>query len=784
MYVNISGLWKSVKKIYINKDGLWKAVLKGYVNVSGIWKLFFSGEDAPQIESQVTIAQSSPNPSNALITLTGRNFHWTNALSLTYYFEWSVDGGSNWTTLSTGNINNPASGTFNEVTHIVTSVQASPNIDNLYRFRVFAINVTLTNSSTSGNTTISTPRNITWATPAITNILYNSATLNFTSGGYANSYSVRIVNTSNSTTSYQTISASPGTITGLSSSSNYTVYLTGYTGSSANGYAGNESTGQSFTTPAAPEPTQTIAPEAPAGNGLAFTPMAAGNSGSYNNSTGSPVTVLIKLISTSTPTNGSTTPEGAALQPLYEVTQPDATAPVQNFYTRDEVTALNGTKYYYYSTAVPAFVGTVTDNFNRTVPSGLGTSSSFYIYSSYSNLTSSWSTNGSVANNSTAVSFNATATQYPMQTIEVGNPNRTYSIKSPNGSSGGVGVAYWVTGAGSWYATIPYYTYATSTTRTCNPPVTITSYTCNPPVTTTTYTCNPFETITTYGCGGSATTSFCPDNFTFEYNANTVGRRCSSCSTTTSYSYNCGNDVSVPSDPGTVVACNQPSHNGQPCSKFFVGEGFGWIVSYCNVSSSTSYSYSVVNSSTSSGCIGNTYYTNASGSGCGGCPVTPSTVTTCSGSTISTNASGSGCGGCPVTASSSTTCSGSTINTDASGTGCGGCPVSTATSTTYYTFLDIVASGNVVKTQQLTSNTFSGFYSSAGYSRLYSHSTIVNNNTVTARGYNSSGVQIGSDVVYSASNPVRFDAVGGTSAGVIKGHTNDLNGNTYDDLSM
>ncbi len=780
-FYTYSGSWRNIKKAWVYVNNVWQPIKKGWVWVSNQWKLFFTGENAPSIEQQVTISQSSPNSTTGLITLTGRNFHWTNALTLTYYFEWSTDGGSNWTTLSTGNINNPASGTFNEVTHIVTNAEASPNIDNLYRFRVFAVNITLTSSSTSESTTISTPRNITWSTPPITNILYNAATLNFTSGGFANSYSVRIVNTSSSTTSYQTISGSPGTITGLSSSSNYTVYITGYTGSSANGYLGNESVGQSFTTPAPPAPTQITAPGAPVGNGLAFTPMAAGTSGSYNNISGSPVTVLVKLISTSTPTNGSTTAQGGVLANLYEVTQPDATTTVQRFYTRDEVTALNGTKYYYYSTAVTAFVGTITDNFNRTVPSGLGTSSSSYIYSSFSNLSSSWSTNGTVANNSTAVAFGAQATSYPMQTIELNNPNRTYSIKSPNGSSGGVGVAYWVTGAGSWWATIPFYSSSTSTTYSCNTPVT--SYSCNTPQSTTSYTCNTPQTVTTYGCGGSASTSFCPDDFTTEYNASTVGRRCSGCSSTTSYSYSCGTDQYVSSDPGTVVACNSPSHNGQPCYKLFVGEfGIQWLVRYCSVSSTTSYSYSVVNSSTVSGCFGGPISTNSSGSGCGGCPVSSSTVTTCSGGPISTDSSGTGCGGCSV--SSSTSCSGGPIGTDSSGTGCGGCSVSSSTQTSYFTFLNIVNSGSLVATQAINTNVFSGPYSSAGYSRIYSHTTIVNNNTITAKGYNASNVQMGSDLVYTATNPTKVGAIGDTSGGVIKGYTADLNGNTYDDLSI
>jgi hypothetical protein len=784
-FYTYSGSWRQIKKAWVYASNAWQPIKKGWVWVSNEWKLFFSGENVPQIESQVTISQST-NSTNGLVTLTGRNFHWTDALSLTYYFEWSSDGGSVWTQLSTGSINNPSSGTFNEVTHIVQVNQTSPAIDNLYRFRVYAVNITLNNSSTSTSTTISTPRNIVWAVTPITSITYNSATLNFSGGLYSNSYRVRIVNTSDNTTTYQTISGSPGTITGLTQSKNYTVYITGYTGSSANGYPGNESDGQSFSTPAAPTPIQVTAPTAPVGNGLAFTPMASGSSGTYNNIVGSPTKTLITLISTTTPTNGSTTAQGTVRSELYEVTQDDADllgGSRLSFYTRDAVTGLNGTVYYYYSTAVIAFIGTVTDNFNRSVASGLGTSSSSYIYSSYSNLSSSWSVNGSTAINNTTVALGASATSHPLQTLEVNNPNRTYKISIPGGTSGGIGVAYWVTAAGSWWATYPFYSSATSTTYSCNTPVTTISYSCYTPVSSISYTCNTPQQVTTYSCGGSATTSFCPDNFTTEYNASTVGRRCSGCTTNTSNSYTCGPIQNVSSDPGTVIACNTPSDNGKPCYKFFVGEfGILWQVRYCSVTTSTSYSYNTVSSSTSTTCSGGPISTDASGTGCGGCSVSSSTVTSCSGGPISTDASGTGCGGCGVSSSSSVSCTGGPISTDASGTGCGGCGVSSSTTTSYFTYLNIASNGSLVQTQLITSNTFSGVYSSAGYSRIFSHSSTINNNTITAKAFNSSGVQIGSDFVFTATNPTKTGVLGDTSAGVIKARSADLVGNSYDDL--
>ena len=808
-FYTYSGSWQSIKKAWVYVSSAWQPIKKAWVWVSDEWRLFFSGENVPSIAQQVTITQSTPDAIDGLITLTGTNYHWTDFVSLTYYFEWSSDGGSSWTTIDTGVITNPSSGSSNQKFYTVTIANTSPNIDNLYRFRVFAQNVTLTNSSTSTNTTISTPRNITWSGTPITNITYNSATLNFSGGLYSNSYKVRIVNTSDNTTTYQTISGSPGTITGLTQSKNYTVYITGYTGSSAKGYPGNESSGQSFSTPAAPAPIQVTAPTAPVGSGLAFTPMASGSSGTYNNIVGSPTKTLITLISTTTPTNGSTTAQGTVRSELYEVTQDDADllgGSRLSFYTRDAVLGLNGSTYYYYSSAVIAYIGTVTDNFNRSVATGLGTSSSSYIYSSYSNLTSSWSVNGNIGINNTTVSFGASAVNHPMQTLEVNNPNRKYQIYIPGGASGGIGVAYWVTAAGSWWATYPFYSYSTSTTRTC--PTISTSYSCNTPVTSyscntpvTSSSCNTPQQVTTYSCGGSATTSFCPDNFTTEYNASTVGRRCNSCTSSTTYTYTCGETQNVSSDPGTVVACNSPSHNGQPCYKFYVGEfGILWQVRYCSVASSTSYSYSTVSSSTSTACTGpattnlsncggcptsttttcsgGPISTNSSGSGCGGCPVSSST--TCSGGPISTNSSGSGCGGCSVSSSSS--CTGPTINTDASGTGCGGCTVTTSTNTSYFTYLNIASNGSLVQTQLMASSTSSGAYSSAGYTRIYQHSSDINNNTIIAKAFNSAGVQIGSNFEFTATNPQKTGILGDTSAGVIKGYSSDLVGNSYEDL--
>jgi hypothetical protein len=45
----------------------------------------------------------------------------------------------------------------------------------------------------------------------------------------------------------------------------------------------------------------------------------------------------------------------------------------------------------------------------------------------------------------------------------------------------------------------------------------------------------------------------------------------------------------------------------------------------------------------------------------------------------------------------------------------------------------------------MASSTSSGAYSSAGYTRIYQHSSDINNNTIIAKAFNSAGVQIGSN---------------------------------------
>ena len=327
-------------------------------------------------------------------------------------------------------------------------------------------------------------------------------------------------------------------------------------------------------------PPQTSAPSIPGGTGEAFTSVTRGTTGSYT-SFSSKTHSLVKALATDTVSDASTTDTvSTVLTSTYTVTQLDASTPSYVFYTRDAVVGLNGTTYYFYSTPLSAYIGDITDNFNRTTSGGLGTSSSGYIYSSYSNSTASWSTNGIRAVNSTAVSSGAVASSHPLQTIETGGPNKNYSVDLPDGK-GGQGIAFWTTSANSWYAVTSYYDYDSTTT--------------------TQVSCTGTETCTGLNCCSSVTFG------------SLTGQRCSSCPSAT-ITYPCGQN-------GVTYTCS-----GFNCCTSNLGALAG---DYCNCT----------NSNTSS----TTQVLTCSGSSSGSsCPSTGSTVgarcgicnstTTCTGS--------------------------------------------------------------------------------------------------------------------------------------------------------
>lgn len=479
------------------------------------------------------------------------------------------------------------------------------------------------------------------------------------------------------------------------------------------------------------EPVQITKPKL-VGTGRVGTTLTR-TSGTYNNYN-SLITKIFYTTEVAEQVSGSTTdPSGGNVTSTnpYTVVQSDATEPPYYFYARDEVVGVDNLTYYYYSTPpIEATVGTIEDNFNRTVASGLGTASSGFIYSGPSRNTSSWSVDGSRASNI----YNGA--DYPLQTVTINSNNQNVSVDT---FGGGLGVAVWVASANSWWAAIPTYTYQQGQG---------TDYTCTKDQSGTLAEC---EAVTYANTGSNPQST--------GYLVSDVNKRCTICSTSTSSLYECTNNVRVtnagdpcppfenwssaqPGGAGTVcsTACtesyeyicgssftlNQPDCTGElirseptgegqlcscqtyqetvaicpsfynqsgPCSDSNIGgTAIGDQCSTCNVSTTYAYSYRNNSLTTTYPCTGSgtcsgkdccknwTIPTDPQSAGvfCGNCNETSSTSTTYSYFTrASTGEVTYACNGSTVTGSA--TCP--TYRPDPTGVGqnCSGCTPSTTT---------------------------------------------------------------------------------------------------------
>jgi hypothetical protein len=98
------------------------------------------------------------------------------------------------------------------------------------------------------------------------------------------------------------------------------------------------------------------------------------------------------------------------------------------------------------------FASRIQDTFTRaSTASGLGTSTTGQVWTA---LRGNWRVGGS--NN--ALSDDA-ASNYPIASINFGNSD----VKTQTDTTGGVGVAFWITDSGSWWASYPRYTSVTNT---------------------------------------------------------------------------------------------------------------------------------------------------------------------------------------------------------------------------------------------------------------------------------------------------------------------------------
>lgn len=499
--IKTSGGWQSVKAIFAKTgSSTWKPLKNAYVKINdGIarWvSIFVAG---PEIQSQVELSQST-NATTKLVTLTGTNYHWSDALTLQYKFKRSADEGTTWVTIESGTATNPSTGSSNTYTYELqdNKIDVYPNVDNLYVFEVTATSEDdVEVVSESETEMVSAARDISNLSVVTANTSYNSVKLQFDSGLYNESYYVRYITGITEGYFWSAGSGSPKTITvtGLSPEKEYRFYVTPYTGgivsSFSTGYGGTESAYVTETTESVPPPIQTTKPAITGTSPLGqYLQSISVSSGSYQSGTFNTVTnKIVSYLSTNpAPIDGETTSspyqvhDTATPVPTLTITQDYATTPARIFYSRDAVVNVAGTAtYYYYSpTSVSAYMGPITDSFSRTVSGGLNStrlnSTNTYFYSSVvATDTSNWSTNGSTASNSTTLlNYNTPldpgsfAASYPLQVIELtGKTNLTASVDIPSGG-GGPGVAFWVSSAGSFWAAAPSYYTTTSRSSTCS----------------------------------------------------------------------------------------------------------------------------------------------------------------------------------------------------------------------------------------------------------------------------------------------------------------------------
>ena len=351
----------------------------------------------------------------------------------------------------------------------------------------------------------------------------------------------------------------------------------------------------------------------------------------------------------------------------YTITQSDAAPPPYYFYARDEVLGIDNETYYYYSTPpIEAQLPDLIDDFNRTVSSGLGTASGGFIYDSYSRSRTTWSVNGSRAVNS------SNGSGYPMQSVDSGNDNQVVSVDT---FGGGLGVAVWVSSAGSFWSVIPTYEYVAE-------PADV--YKCG---TTAVYVedpenndCPPLATLGSNSQSGS-------------YTFSDVGLRCSDCYQDTIVSNLCtGATITETYCPDTgpnagdrCTACTSSTTNlctgsgsGLTCPD--IGQAAGDRCGACTENSNTTTQITCSGSSSGSTCPGTGSFI---GGRCGPCTSTQ----TCTGSITSGscpdigNNVGDRCGACTTNTNTTTqlTCSGSSSGSSCPGTGstvgarCGSC---------------------------------------------------------------------------------------------------------------
>lgn len=278
MFINVNGTWKSISDIFLNVSGTWKRITRAFINVAGTWReLLIGGTLAPQ--NQVTISKST-NATTFLVTLTGTNYYWSpGPPGLTYKFQWSTNSGSTWTDIASGSTANPAFGSSNTEVYTLSptapNMYVTPNVLNLYRFKVDATYGSLSATSESSSVSVQGPTNISLTT---TTLGGSSVGLSWTASTGAGAYLV-YYSTDNST--YNLFSAvlagtTSTTVTGLSGTGTLYYFkvlpITG-TSNTYKGYLGNYSN-----TVSANLATYTVSFNGNGGSGFSAQTIPAGSS--------------------------------------------------------------------------------------------------------------------------------------------------------------------------------------------------------------------------------------------------------------------------------------------------------------------------------------------------------------------------------------------------------------------------------------------------------------------------------------------------------------------------
>jgi hypothetical protein len=133
----------------------------------------------------------------------------------------------------------------------------------------------------------------------------------------------------------------------------------------------------------------------------------------------------------------------------------------------------------------------ITDTFTRTVSGALGTADTGQLWTT---LRGTWYATGSQAKSDDAGSA------YALATVPVGSANATVSASV----SGGVGVSFWATDSGSWFAVVPYYN---ETSQNVYNSCCTTSTVCTGSYTYTYPTAANCSTATSYSAVGAAAVS-------------------------------------------------------------------------------------------------------------------------------------------------------------------------------------------------------------------------------------------------------------------------------------